>query len=72
MVCGDRKLHIAGMSSTRKPVLRWRITRIRGAKSEVVGIVVAPDKTAAIQDAIEQHKITDPEKQRRLVAWPED
>ena len=59
------------MSSKRK-IQRWRITRIRGAKSEVVGVVVAPDEAAAIQMAIDEHQITDPERQRRLVAWPED
>jgi hypothetical protein len=47
------------------------VSRIRGSKNEIVGVVVAPDREAAIQEAIEQHQITDLEKQRRLVAWPE-
>jgi hypothetical protein len=51
---------------------RWRVSRIRGAKNEVVGVVVAPDMDAAIETFIEPHQITDPEKQRRLVAWAED
>jgi len=55
-----------------KSTKRWRISRIRGAKNEVVGVVVAPNRDAAIVAAIEQHQITDPEKQRRLVAWAED
>jgi hypothetical protein len=59
------------MSSRRKSVQRWRVSRTRGAKNEVVGTVLAPDRETAIQEAIEQHQITDPEKQRRLVAWPE-
>jgi len=41
------------------------------AGNEVVGVVTATDREAAIQEAIELHQITDPEKQRRLVAWPE-
>ena len=59
------------MSGKRK-IQRWRVSRIRGSKNEVVGVVVAPDKEAAIQVAIDEHKITDPERQRRLVAWPEE
>ena len=42
------------------------------AKNEFVGVVLAPDKDTAIELAIEEHRIEDPEKQRRLVAWPED
>ena len=62
--------HIVVMSK-RKSTQRWRVSRIRGSKNEVVGTVLAPDREAAIREAIEQHQITDPEKQRRLVAWPE-
>ena len=51
---------------------RWRVSRIRGSKNEMVGIVTAPNREAAIQGAIELHHITDPEKQRRLVAWLND
>lgn len=51
---------------------RWRVSHIRGSKNEVVDFVVARDVDSAIQTAIEQNKITDPEQQRRLVAWPED
>ena len=45
---------------------------IRGAKNQVVGTVLAPDKEAAIETAIIENRITDPDRQRRLVAWPED
>jgi hypothetical protein len=38
----------------------------------LLGIVLAPDQESAIEEAIEYCKITDPEKQRRLVARPED
>ncbi|HYJ85149.1 MAG TPA: hypothetical protein VEW46_03775 [Pyrinomonadaceae bacterium] len=47
-----------------KSTKRWRVSRIRGVKNEVVGVVVAPDRDAAIVAAIE--------KQRRLVVWPEN
>jgi hypothetical protein len=63
--------YIPAIMSKRKNVQRWRVSRIRGSKNEVVGIVTASDREAAIQEAIELHQITDPEKQRRLVAWPE-
>ena len=48
------------------------MSRIRGSKNEMVGIVTAPDREAAMRKAIELHHITDPEKQRRLVAWLND
>jgi hypothetical protein len=53
-------------------VLRWRISRIRGSKAENLGVVAAPDVQAAINEAITDWKITDPDKQRRLVARRED
>jgi hypothetical protein len=59
-------------SNQRKSDQRWRVSRIRGDKNEVVGTVLAPSQDAAIKTAIEEHKITDPEKQPRLVAWQED
>ena len=43
-----------------------------GAKRELLGIVLAPDQSPRIEEAIEYYKVTDPEKQRRLVARPED
>jgi hypothetical protein len=58
--------------SNRNRNQRWRVSRIRGAKSEVVGVVLAPTEAAAIKVAIEEHKITDLERQRRLVAWAEE
>ena len=35
--------------------------RIRGAKNEVAGVFIAPDKEGAIESAIGNIKITDPE-----------
>jgi hypothetical protein len=56
----------------KKVRARWQITRIRGSRAELLGIVLAPDQKSAIEEAIEYYKITDPEMQRRLVARPED
>jgi hypothetical protein len=52
--------------------LRWRITRIRGNRADLLGVVTAADEKSAIKVAIEDYKITDPEKQKRLVARRED
>ena len=65
--------YIGAMSkSKRKSIQRWRVSRIRGNRNETVGVVLAPDREAAIEVAIIENKIDDPDKQKRLVAWPED
>jgi len=52
-----------------KPKLhRWRISRIRGTPAEFIGYVEAENEKQAIKQAIKQFEISDPEKQRRLVA----
>jgi hypothetical protein len=56
----------------KRKTLRWRITRIRGNRAELLGVVTAADEKSAIKTAIEYYKITDPEKQRRLVARLDD
>jgi hypothetical protein len=38
---------------SKKVRTRWRITRIRGSKPELLGIVLAPDQKSAIEEAIE-------------------
>jgi hypothetical protein len=48
--------------------LRWKITRIRGNRAELVGMVAAADEKAAIKAAIKDYHITNPEQQRRLAA----
>jgi hypothetical protein len=48
--------------------LRWKITRIRGNRAELVGMVAAADEKAAIKVAIKDYHITNPEQQRRLAA----
>ena len=50
----------------------WRITRIRGAKADRIGVVEAPDAEQAIKRAIEKYDITDPHQQKRLAAMPTD
>jgi hypothetical protein len=47
---------------------RWRITRIRASPATLIGYVEAPDEKQAIQAAIREFGITDPEHQKRLVA----
>ncbi len=39
-------------------------------KGQSIGTVRAPDAEAAIEVAIREYGITDPERQRRLVAQP--
>jgi hypothetical protein len=48
------------------------ITRIRGNRAELLGVVTAPDEKSAIKVAIKEYQISDPEKQRRLAARLED
>jgi hypothetical protein len=47
---------------------RWRISLIKATPAAVIGYVEAPDAETAIAKAIEEFKITDPQKQRRLIA----
>jgi hypothetical protein len=46
----------------------WRISLIKATPAKVIGYVEAPDAESAIKKAIEEFKITDPQKQRRLIA----
>ncbi len=63
-----------GLDENRETIMakskdhRWKITRIRGNRAELLGVVTAATEAAAIKRAIEDLQITDPEKQRRLVA----
>lgn len=56
----------------KKNLTRWRITRIRGSKAELLGFVAAPNEISAIKVAIEDFRITNPDHQKRLVARVED
>ena len=51
-----------------KKMYSWRILRIRGTPAAFIGIVDAPDEGSAINEAIKQFEITNPEHQKRLVA----
>jgi hypothetical protein len=55
------------MANAPKQHLSWRITLIR-KKGERVGTVAAATADEAIQVAIREFGITDPERQRRLIA----
>jgi hypothetical protein len=46
----------------------WRISLIKATPAAIVGYVEAPDAESAIAKAIEEFKITAPQKQRRLIA----
>jgi hypothetical protein len=65
--------YICGMprESTPKaaPRRRWRIIEIR-KRGQTIATVHAPDADAAIRKAIEDYGITEPHRQRRLVAQP--
>jgi hypothetical protein len=47
---------------------RWRITRIKASPAVMVGYVEAPNQEQAIQAAIREFGITNPEHQKQLVA----
>jgi hypothetical protein len=46
----------------------WRIFQQWGMNKTLVGIVVARDPNSAMEIAIHQFQITDPDRQRRLSA----
>ena len=52
----------------RKQLSKWRITRIRGNRADQLGVVEAPDPSAAIKAAFKEFDITDPQEQRRIAA----
>lgn len=64
-----RPIRVPGIAKQR---LHWRISRIRGNRAEVVGVVLAPNEVAAVKVAIDANRISDPDNQRRLFARPED
>jgi hypothetical protein len=51
-----------------KNVYRWRISRIRGTPAVEIDTVEAADAEQAIQVAIKEFEISDPEQQKRLAA----
>jgi hypothetical protein len=50
---------------------QWAVTLIR-QRGKFLGYVRAPNQDTAIQEAIKQFEITDPEQQRRLIAQRAD
>jgi predicted chitinase len=57
------------VSKAKKPLRSWRIIEI-AKKGRHIATLSAPDADAAIRKAIEDYGITDPHRQRRLVAQP--
>lgn len=49
----------------------WRIYVIGGKRQQYIGSVQAPNLDAAIKTAITELDVTDPRRQKRLVARPE-
>ena len=49
-------------------LIRWEVRRITGTPAKFVDSVMAPDADSAVAKAIEEYGITDPTKQRKLVA----
>lgn len=54
----------------RTPTKEWVVYVLTGKRGERLGTVTAPDRDAAIVKAIEFFGITDPERQRRVIARP--
>ena len=54
----------------KKQIATWRIYEFR-SEGRYIGSVTAADDKAAIEKAIEEFGITDPRRQRRLVAQRE-
>jgi len=52
----------------KQPNRRWRIIHIKGTPVETIGYVSARDAEAALEKAIDEFKITNPQIQQRLVA----
>ena len=53
-------------SVPKKPI-QWEVYRpIKGSRGAFIGIVEAPDETSALETAIEEFGIINPEHQNRL------
>jgi hypothetical protein len=51
----------------RKKPTQWEVYRpIKGSPGAFIGVVEAPDETAALKVAIEEFRIVNPEHQKRL------
>jgi hypothetical protein len=62
-VVGDSGRH----SARRQRTYRWRVSQIRH-RLELVGDVDAPDEASAIAKAIDEYQISEPWRQRSLMA----
>ena len=59
------------ISVMSKKSLRWRISRVRGAKAEQLGVVSAAHAKSAVNIAIKEFEVTKPEHQSQLAARPD-
>lgn len=57
------------MSRAPKKLRSWRVIEI-AKKGRAIATLLAPDADAAVRKAIEDYGITDPHRQKRLVAQP--
>jgi hypothetical protein len=57
----------ASVASRQRPVIRWRISVMR-YRLEPLGDVEAPDEASASKQAIKEYGITEPWRQRWLMA----
>jgi hypothetical protein len=59
-------------TSASEKTYRWSIYRLRGTPAAFLGSVEAADEKGAVEAAIEQFGIDDPQQQRRLIAQRQD
>ena len=56
------------MAKKVRTLRTWRIHRVHGTPAQFIGSVQARDEKSALEEAIKQFHITDPEQQKRLIA----
>ena len=58
-------------AATKSAEPEWIVYVVRGKRpADRLGTVTAPDSDAAIAKAIDEFRITDPERQRRVIVRP--
>jgi hypothetical protein len=55
----------------KKPLPRWRVTRIKGSSAYEYGTVEAPSADAAVRKIVQEYQNTDPQLLKRMAARPE-
>lgn len=54
-------------SPMRKKLRQWEVYRLKGSPAAFMGLVHAPHEKSALKTAIRQLKISNPERQKRLL-----